>query len=122
MNTALFVLASLAAAEPLTTGDHTRTVTVGPVERTYLAHIPEKYDPAKPTPIVLCFHGAIANGRIQVRFSDMNPKADAAGFIAVYPNGTGPHSAVLTWNSGGIPSKLPEAERDDVGFTRTLLD
>ena len=40
-------------------------------------------------PVVLIFHGGGANAAGMVRFCGLNDKADQAGFIAVYPNGTG---------------------------------
>jgi polyhydroxybutyrate depolymerase len=122
MSTVLFLAAMLAVAEPLSPGEHARTVTVGPVERSYLVHVPRKYDPAAPVPVVLCFHGAFTTGRMQRDYSGMNRKADEAGFVAVYPDGTGHGKFALTWNAGNIPSHLPDDRRDDVEFTRKLLD
>ena len=83
------IAAPALAAEPLGPGDHTRTVQVGDLERSYLVHIPKNYDPETPTPVVLIFHGAGTNARMMVPFCAMNKKSDEAGFIAVYPNGTG---------------------------------
>ena len=75
------VAAPALAAEPLGPGDHTRTVQVGDLERSYLVHIPAKYDPKTPTPVVLIFHGAGTNARMMVSFCAMNEKSDEAGFI-----------------------------------------
>lgn len=74
----------------LTPGDHTRTLTVDGRERSYLVHIPERYDGKTPTPVVIALHGAVMNGSMMAAFSGLNTKADQAGFIVVYPDGTGP--------------------------------
>ena len=96
----------------LTAGDHTRKLVVDGQQRSYLVHVPRKYDAAKPTPVVLILHGAFTNAAIMVHFCGMNAKANEAGFIAVYPNGTGP-GMTLFFNAGSIPAmKQP----DDVAF------
>ena len=93
--------ATAAATGPakLGPGNHVRTVRVDGKDRTYLVHVPPKYDPHKPTPVVVNLHGAYANGAIQAVFSGMNPKADSAGFIAVYPNGWGIGNTMLFFNA-----------------------
>jgi len=103
-------------------GDHERKLTVAKRERSYLIHVPPQYDPKKPTPVVLVLHGAGTNGRITARFTGMNEKSDSAGFIAIYPNGTGSAGLFLTWNAGGLPEHMSRGKPDDVAFIRALLD
>jgi polyhydroxybutyrate depolymerase len=118
MHTCLLLAAfCLAQPDPLGPGDHTRTLMMGEQKRTYLVHVPKGYDPKKPAPVVLALHGAAMNGPMMVRFSGLNKKADEAGFIVVYPNGTG-----LTWNAGGFRGKMAEGPPDDVAFIGKLLD
>ena len=121
--TLVHLLALLAAtSQPLGPGDSQRSVQVGNATRTYLVHIPPKYDPKQPTPVVLVYHGAFTNAPITVVFSGLNHKADTAGFIAVYPNGTGVGSS-LFWNAGPTHFKLGDRPiPDDVAFTAKLLD
>ena len=47
------LFAVMASAEPLQPGSHTRTVHVDGRERSYLVHVPPKYDSKRPTPVVL---------------------------------------------------------------------
>ncbi len=117
----LVALLTIGAA-PLVPGDHTRTFQVGGRERSYLVHIPPKHDPQKPTPVVLAFHGAMTNAPIMALASGLDAKADEAGFIVVYPNGTGKGELLLVWNSGGF--RRPDAEKlpDDVAFVGAILD
>ena len=122
------LLASSASAQdppkqpdPLGPGDHTRTLLMGEQRRTYLVHVPKKYDPKGPTPVILALHGAAMNGPIMVWFSGLNTTADKAGFVVVYPSGTGT-GPFLTWNAGGFTGKMAEGKADDVAFVGKLLD
>lgn len=102
-------------------GDHTRTLMMGEQNRTYLIHVPKSYDPKHPAPVVLALHGAAMNGSMMVWFSGLNKTSDSAGFIVVYPSGTGT-APFLTWNAGGFKGKLAEGRADDVAFIGKLLD
>jgi len=110
-----------AQATTLGPGDHTRTLMMGEQKRTYLVHVPEVYDQETPTPIVLALHGAAMNGPLMVWFSGLNKKSDEAGFIVVYPSGTGTFP-FLTWNAGGFRGKMAEGRADDVAFIGKSLD
>ena len=81
-------------------GDHTRTVSLEGEQRGYLVHVPPRYDAATPVPVVLAFHGGGANADNMVVFSGLNEKADQAGFIVVYPAGSGRLQRMLTFNAG----------------------
>jgi polyhydroxybutyrate depolymerase len=103
-------------------GDHTRSVEVGSLTRSYIVHVPPSYDGSKPFPVVLGFHGGGSNAEAFVRFSGLNEKADEAGFIAVCPNGTGRLPRMLTWNGGNCCGYAMQEKIDDVAFVRSLLD
>ena len=119
---AYLVVGLLAAGEPLGPGDHTRSLKVDELTRSYMVHVPPDYDPQEPVPVVLALHGAMMNGPMMAAFSGLSEKADEAGFLAVYPNGTGVANLLLTWNSGGLTGKLAENQPDDVAFVAALLD
>ncbi len=114
-------LIALLALGPLGPGDHDRSITLGEATRSYLVHVPPKYDAKKPTPVVLVLHGAGMNGKMMASFCGLNKKADEAGFIAVYPNGTGLADLLLTWNAGGVQGRTARPP-DDVAFIAKLLD
>ncbi len=105
--------------QPFSPGDHTRTFTVDGILRTYLAHVPPGYVAGKPTPVVLALHGAAMNGLMMVGFTGLNATADKAGFIVVYPSGTGV-GPFRTWNAGGFPGGSNKT--DDVAFLGKVLD
>jgi polyhydroxybutyrate depolymerase len=95
---------------------------VGDLERSYIVHVPPNYDHDMETPVVLVFHGGGGNPQSMIRFSGMNTKSDEAGFIAVYPSGTGRFERVLTFNGGNCCGYAMRNKVDDVEFTRKLLD
>ena len=51
-------LVTVLLADPLTPGDHARTLEMEGRKRTYLVHIPPGHDPGKPAPVILVLHGA----------------------------------------------------------------
>lgn len=123
MNAALIIVSTLLPANPLGAGDHTRTLQHDGRSRTYIVHVPPKYDAKQPTPVVLIFHGGGSNAEQTVRFTGLNEKADKETFIAVYPNGTGRlESYLLTWHGGNCCGYAMQNNVDDVGFTRAMLD
>jgi polyhydroxybutyrate depolymerase len=63
--------------------------------RQYLLHIPARYNPDRPTPLVISLHGGANRPAFQRDLSGWNRLADEHGFLVVYPaglrvHGTGP--------------------------------
>jgi polyhydroxybutyrate depolymerase len=110
-------------AARLQIGDQVRSVTVGKLLRRYRLYVPKAYNAERPTPVVVVFHGGGGNPESMVRLTGMNAKADTAGFIVVYPYGSGrdPERG-LTFNGGGCCAYAMLQGIDDVAFTRALLD
>ncbi|MEZ0396301.1 MAG: PHB depolymerase family esterase [Anaerolineales bacterium] len=100
-------------------GDSEHTLMVGGLERSYVLHIPPTYDPSRPTPLVLAFHGITLDAYEMMRISGLNAQSDAAGFIVVYPNAYGEQRS---WNGGHCCGEAARAGTDDVGFVRALLE
>jgi len=126
MQTALLccVLALGANSELMQPGDYTRTVQVDDRNRSYLVHVPPKYDPNHSAPVILVLHGAWTNGPITAVYSGLNRTADENNFIALYPNGTGMRDTALFWNSGGHDRQtlMGRTPPDDVKFIGKVLD
>lgn len=116
----LMLLADRGAT--LKPGDHLRTLALEGHERAYLVHVPPTYDPDTPAPVVLAFHGGGANADNMVGFSGLSEKADQAGFIVVYPEGSGRLARMLTFNAGNCCGNAAANNIDDVDFTRRVLD
>jgi polyhydroxybutyrate depolymerase len=103
------------ASQPL---NSTWMLTVGGVTRRVQAHVPESYDPTKPVPLVLNFHGYTANAFAQSILTGFSSKADAENFIVLYPEGTGDKPG---FNAGACCGSAAQNMVDDVGFTRAIL-
>jgi polyhydroxybutyrate depolymerase len=92
-------------------------------KRTYVIHLPTSYDPTKLYPLVLVLHGGGGNAANAERTTGFSKKADEAGFIVVYPEGSGRfHRILLTWNAGLCCGYALENNIDDVGYIRTLIE
>ncbi|HEX3997717.1 MAG TPA: PHB depolymerase family esterase [Pirellulales bacterium] len=111
----------MSSDSPLRPGDACRTLSVGGLERRYWIHVPPQYDGATAMPVVLAFHGGASNGEQMARFCGLSETADAAGFLCVYPNGSGRLPRVLTWNGGNCCGYARQQQIDDVAFVRGLL-
>jgi polyhydroxybutyrate depolymerase len=81
--------------------------------RQYRVHVPADYVSRQPLPIVLNLHGFSSNAEQEEQVSQMSVKADAAGFVAVYPEGLGDPA---NWRFGSGPEAIA-----DVGFIRDLV-
>lgn len=114
--------AEVALAGP---GTHRLTVRHDGRLREALVHVPPAIANGKPLPMVMAFHGG--GGSMQYQAGDaygLRDKADRAGFIAVFPNGTGAIRAgggLATWNAGHCCGRARDEGVDDVGFVRTLV-
>jgi polyhydroxybutyrate depolymerase len=75
--------------------DFTLTIPHGGLTHTALVHVPT--GAGDPRPVVLNLHGGGGNAERHRRWTRMDAAADRRGFVAVYPNGTGP----ARWPSRG---------------------
>ncbi len=104
-------------------GEHVFNLDHGGLSRRYLVHVPQQ-PPDRPLPVVLALHGG---GGSAAQFKDDNSLdrvADRGGFLAVYPDGTGPlRGRLLTWNAGPHCCGWAASHLvDDVGFLAAVLD
>jgi polyhydroxybutyrate depolymerase len=111
-------------------GDYQMTLRWQDLERTYTLHIPPAYNSSKLLPLVVVFHGGGGNASAAIRTTEFNVKADEAGFITVYPDGTRPRMTEpysfrenpQTWNEGSGRFDSGSKNVDDVGFVNAMLD
>jgi polyhydroxybutyrate depolymerase len=92
--------------------------------RHYALHFPPQYDGSTPLPLVICLHGGFGSGLQFEEQSTLSEKSDEAGFVAVYPNGTGYLLApnLRFWNAGNCCGYAEEQNIDDVGFIEAMID
>ncbi|MHC5599099.1 MAG: extracellular catalytic domain type 1 short-chain-length polyhydroxyalkanoate depolymerase [Nostoc sp.] len=81
--------------------------------RTYYFYTPKSYNPDRPMPLVLVFHGDDGSGRSISNVTRFNELADKKGFIVVYPDGIN-----QKWSLRGNA----QGRVDDVLFVSALLD
>ena len=74
----------------------------------------------KPFHLVFVFHGLGEAANSIQQASGMNEIADANGFIAVYPNGSGPSSAQF-WNAGKCCGYALQNNVDDEAFILQII-
>jgi polyhydroxybutyrate depolymerase len=118
----LLLMVTLGAdPEHLSSGDHRREIEVDGRRRAYQIHIPPSYRVASSAPVVLVFHGLGADAKVMASFCGMNAKSDQAGFVTVYPYGTGV-GILRAFNVGGLKGEMAHTLPDDVTFVRRMLD
>ncbi len=134
-----------ASASPANApGKVVHKVTLGGLEREFIVYVPESAKGTKPVPVVFMFHGTSGDGEKFFNISGWTPKADAEGFISVYPSsltycfyededhdGTFAKTERLVttkWSAGtlGDPKSLPLCTADDLAALpadkRALVD
>ncbi|MBN2549821.1 MAG: hypothetical protein JXB15_11725 [Anaerolineales bacterium] len=87
-------------------------------KRAYLLYVPESYNPAVPTPLVISIHGFAEWPAHQMQISRWNRLADRDGFIVVYPSGT---RFPLRWRTHGALDGQANSMLD-VTFISDLID
>jgi len=101
-------------------GDHTITLSHGGRQRRYIVHVPRRL--ARPSPVLLAFHGGGGRAAQFQRSAGLDHISDREGFLAVYPDGTGPfRGTLLTWNAGGCCGRAQRDNVDDIAFIRALI-
>lgn len=116
--------------DPATAGTFEHTLTVDGSERRAFVHVPKKYDPKSPPPLVLVFHGGGGGAERYLSDNGWAELADKEGFVVVSPEGLPamPKSPAnfqtnpRMWNSGQLPDRSPRTKIDDVKFVTNLVD
>src|SRR5919202_2987838 len=81
--------------------------------RTYYLHTPKSYNPNRPMPLVLAFHGYGSQGKDLASNTGFSELAEQKGFIIVYPDGID-----RQWNVASNPL----LGVDDVSFVEALIE
>ncbi len=79
---AFYAILVMLANDALVPGNHVRTLSVGGLKRSYIVHIPNKYDAKRPTPVVLAFHGGGGNAEQMMAYCGLNQKADSLALLS----------------------------------------
>lgn len=114
-----------------TPGDYAFQIDVGSMARDYVVHVPALYSEDRPAAVVIMFHGGGGTAQDAITETGWNEKADQAGFLAVFPEGSRPDPETpanfsnnpQTWNDGSGRENLGAVQRnvDDVEYVAALL-
>jgi len=96
------------------------SINVNGVDRTYTLYIPANYQPGT-SGLVLLLHGMTGHAVGMDSWTQMNDKADQAGFALVCPQSTVNYAGVTQWDYFYYPY-WAGPEPDDTGFLRQLID
>lgn len=114
------VLVSTGCRQHYVSGDYTRSLQYGGLERTYSVHIPPSLG-NKQIALVIALHGGGGSAEAMRKLTQggFDILADKDGFIVVYPDGV-----ENQWNDGreGDFSRAHRENIDDVGFISALID
>ena len=100
---------------------HKLNIRVSGFRRSYLLHIPNGYDPAKPTPLVVVLHGAFDTAKKMETQTGLSDLADREVFIALYPNGITFFGWLQHWNAWHCCGKAMKDGVDDLGFVADVI-
>jgi len=122
--------AKVDARPVISAGDHDFTLRDGGRERHYTVHVPPRYDGKTPVPVVVMLHGGGGRSQGAVKETGWGAKADAVGFLAVFPNAmpsdpAKPGSFIgnpQLWNDGSGRFAKGQDGVDDVAFLNAMLD
>lgn len=114
---------STSATTQIEAGTYEQTITSSDRERRYLLHIPPNIDTTRPLPLVMFFHGG-GGGMFQAAEDyPWTAKADEAGFILVFGQGTSRRDGDLinTWNAGECCAYARDNDIDDIQYVEDVL-
>jgi polyhydroxybutyrate depolymerase len=97
-------------------GNNRETLSLQGKMRQYDVYVPMSVAPDARVPLVLDFHGNTSNAMQEQSGSGWQQKADAEGFIAVFPDGY-----ANAWNVGNCCGQALSEMIDDVGFARQIV-
>lgn len=98
---------------------YTETITVDGLSRKYVLNLPPGYYDAAGFSLVIAMHGGGGSASQFESTSKLTEKANASGFIVVYPEGTG---VINTWNAGTCCGASASNNINDVKFISMLID
>lgn len=119
-----FTAGALASvpASMIQPGSIDRRVEIDGRFRTYQMYVPDIPAPVAGFPVLIALHGGGGNAGVMEKKTDFDDLAEQAGFIAVYPDGSGRGEKRLTWDAHNCCGYAYDNQIDDVGFISMLID
>lgn len=91
-------------------------------ERPVTVRLPQDYDPAVPTPLLILLHGYGASGALQDSYFHMADAADASGLVFAAPDGTKDANGSRFWTATDACCNFAELPVDDSAYLIGLVD
>lgn len=95
--------------------------TYNAAKRSFLLHVPPRYQPDSPLPLVVVIHGAFSTGGQTEAETGFSALADEERFLVAYPEGIGLFGLFQHWNAGHCCGKAADEQVDDVGFLAEVI-
>ncbi len=114
-----------SAAPIQAAGDYIRSLQHDGLTRHYRVYVPQRYQASTPAPLLMAFHGGGGDMNYMARdeYYGLISKADAEGFVVVFPNGYSKFKSgkLATWNAGSCCADARDQQIDDVGFIKKII-
>lgn len=92
-------------------------------DRPVTPYVPESYDPARPTPLIVMLHGYGANGAAQeLVIFKLKALAEEKSFVYIYPDGTISPDGKRFWNATDACCDFTNSGVDDVAYIAGLIE
>jgi polyhydroxybutyrate depolymerase len=123
-------VAALACKQPqppastrfVAAGDHALEIAHANAKRRVILRLPPDFATRGPLPVLIAYHGGASYARRLQKYAGLDAKADALGYVVIYPNGSARFGRRFqTWNAGACCGWAAEKKIDDVGFTLAIL-
>lgn len=93
-----------------------RKITVGKMERTYIAHVPSGAGSNGPMSVIFAFHPLLSTAGQFEYIAKLHELPSASNYIVVYPQGFW-----RSWNAGHCCGKAQRDGIDDLGFINAMF-
>ena len=90
--------------------------------RPYRFHVPVRYEPGKPTPLVILLHGYSASGESQDSYFQLTTLSDERTFLYAAPDGTLDSAGERFWNVTDACCNFAGKPIDDVAYLNAVID
>lgn len=103
--------------EWLAPGDHRFTIEHDGLTRSYMVHVPERYQPTETMPLLVALNSPGSPRLGGEGFASLRRESDYQGFIAVYPEAYGARGQAPAWSTGNKGGR----QVNDVGFIAKVV-
>jgi polyhydroxybutyrate depolymerase len=102
-----------ATTDASTDGDEDALPPIGGADRPVTVYVPPSYAPSTPAPLVVLLHGYSVTGALENIYMNLQPLADARGFLYAYPDGTENSKHLEFWNATDACCDMEHSGVDD---------